>query len=77
MYSDVAVVSEDSEFDPRDRNRLTVTNPRLIVEVLSPETERADRGEKFWRYRELQSLWEYVLVSQHRPEVQTYLRQAS
>jgi Uma2 family endonuclease len=53
-----------------------VTNPRLVIEVLSPSTELHDRGEKFRRYRELQSLQEYVLVSQERPSIETYFRQA-
>ena len=50
-------------------------NPRLIVEVLSPSTEAYDRGDKFDGYREIESLEEYVLVSQVSPHVQTFLRQ--
>lgn len=41
-----------------------ITNPVLIVEVLSPSTEARDRGEKFEAYKHIGSLKEYVLVSQ-------------
>ena len=50
-------------------------NPKVIVEVLSPSTEGYDRGEKFDSYREIESLQEYVLVSQSSPHIQTFLRQ--
>jgi Uma2 family endonuclease len=53
----------------------TLINPGLVIEVLSRSTERNDRGEKFTRYRELKSLQEYILVSQHRPQVETFFRQ--
>jgi len=49
-------------------------NPTLIIEVLSPGTERYDRGKKFDLYRELDSLKEYVLVSQDQYRVEQFLR---
>jgi Uma2 family endonuclease len=76
MYPDIPVICGKPEFDPRDKKQLTVFNPRVIVEVLSPETERSDRGDKFTRYRELESLQEYVLVSQRRAEVETFYRRS-
>jgi Uma2 family endonuclease len=76
MYPDIPVICGKPEFDPRDKKQLSVFNPRLVVEVLSPDSERSDRGEKFTRYRELESLQEYVLVSQVRPQVETYFRQS-
>jgi Uma2 family endonuclease len=48
----------------------------LIVEVLSPSTEAYDRGEKFSRYRQIDSLQEYVLISQASPRIEVFLRQA-
>lgn len=54
---------------------MTVLNPRLVVEVLSPSTEAFDRGEKLDRYRQIESLEEYVLVVQDRPDVQAFFRQ--
>src|SRR4051794_26256701 len=44
----------------------TLLNPSVLIEVLSPTTETYDRGEKFEQYRDLESLQEYVLVSQNR-----------
>jgi len=76
MYPDIPVICGKPEFDPRDDRNETVTNPRLVIEVLSPSTELHDRGEKFRRYRELSSLQEYVLVSQERPSIETFFRQA-
>jgi Uma2 family endonuclease len=49
-------------------------NPTLIVEVLSKSTEAFDRGDKFGHYRKLESLKEYVLVSQTEPRVETFVR---
>ena len=74
MYPDVPVVCGPSEYDPRDPDRRTIINPRLIVEVLSPTTERYDRGRKFHRYMELPAFQEYVLVAQDRPRVESLLR---
>lgn len=73
-YPDVSVVCGDTQFDPQDPKRTTATNPRLIVEVVSNSTEVDDRGDKFRRYLSLESLEEYVLVSQVVPWVETFSR---
>ncbi len=59
----------DGEFD-------TLTNPRVVVEVLSPSTESYDRNEKFALLKRLESLREYVLVAQDRRTVERRTRQA-
>jgi Uma2 family endonuclease len=74
-YPDVSVICGEPQFDPKDRNRTTVTNPRVVIEVLSDSTEAADRGEKFQRYLKLESLEEYVLIAQDRARVETFFRQ--
>jgi len=51
------------------------TAPKLIIEVLSPSTERYDRTEKRYAYQQLESLEEYVLVAQHERYVEIYRRQ--
>jgi Uma2 family endonuclease len=71
-YPDVSVVCGAIEHDPEDAN--TVVNPTVIVEVLSDSTEAYDRGEKFAHYRRLPSLRDYLLVSQHGPQVELYRR---
>jgi Uma2 family endonuclease len=75
FYPDGTVVCGPLEFDPNDLKHQLVTNPRVIIEVLSPTTEAYDRGEKFRDYRTLASLAEYVLISQAAPIVETFVRQ--
>lgn len=74
-YPDATVICGESRYDPLDPRRSTVTNPRLIVEVLSESTEAYDRGEKFHGYLELPSFVEYVIVSQNKARVETLFRQ--
>ena len=58
---------------PQDLTALTfVQHPTVIVEVLSPATESYDRGAKFAQYRRLDSLWEYVLISSDRINVELF-----
>ncbi len=71
-YPDVSVVCGALERDPEDAN--TVTNPVVVVEVLSDNTEAYDRGEKFAHYQRMPSLREYVLVSQRRQRIDHYRR---
>jgi Uma2 family endonuclease len=69
-YPDVSIVCGKLETDPDDAN--AVTNPTLLVEVLSDSTEAYDRGEKFGHYRRIASLREYVLVSQRAPRIEVW-----
>ena len=62
------------ERDYADGRRDVLLNPTLIVEVLSNSTEAYDRGAKFGLYRQIQSLQEYLLVSQHQVLVEHYIR---
>lgn len=73
-YPDVTVVCGSPQFT--GSGRLTIINPTVIVEVLSPSTERYDRGMKFRHYRMIPTLQEYVLVSQTDQRIEHYLRQA-
>jgi Uma2 family endonuclease len=75
-YPDASVICGTPQIDPSDPDGETVTNPRLLVEVLSPSTAAYDRGEKFDRYREIDSLQEYVIVWQSAPRVETFFRQS-
>ena len=73
-YPDIVIVCgkpalEDEHFD-------TLMNPTVIIEVLSPSTERHDRGEKWGHYRQLESLQSYVLVAQDSARVEMFTRQA-
>lgn len=72
-YPDVVIFcgEPDIDDDPMD----TLHNPQIVIEVLSDSTADYDRGEKFARYRQLDSLQEYVLLAQDRPHVEHYVRQ--
>lgn len=72
-YPDVVVACGKPEY--ADAETDTLLNPTLIVEVLSPSTERYDRGAKFESYRTLPSLAEYLLIAQDRVHVEHYVRQ--
>jgi Uma2 family endonuclease len=69
FYPDVLVTC-----DKGDNDAQIVQFPCLIIEVLSPSTEAIDRGAKFARYRQFQSLQEYVLVQVDRPKVEVFRR---
>ena len=73
FYPNVVVACGESRFE--DDVYDTLLNPVVIVEVLSPSTAAYDRGEKFSHYRQLTSLQDYILVSQHRFCVEHYRRQ--
>ena len=53
-----------------------LTNPALIVEVLSETTETYDRGDKFSHYKSIPDFCEYLLIAQHRPHVTQYIKQS-
>ena len=72
FYPDVGVICEEPRFE--DDVFDTLLNPKVIVEVLSPATQAYDRGEKRLHYLQLQSLEEYILVSQDRVNIERYLR---
>lgn len=63
-YPDVSMVCGPLGYDPEDAARTTITNPVVLVEVLSVTTEKGDRGNKWMHYQRIASLQEYVLVSQ-------------
>ena len=73
-YPDVVVVCGEPQF--RDDEDDVLQNPTVIVEVLSPSTEACDRGEKFLRYRQLESLQEYLLVTQNERRVERFTKQS-
>ena len=77
VYPDSMIICGAPEFDPLDNKRHTILNPRVIVEVLSPSTEAYDRGDKFDSYRAIPSLEEYLMISQDRANVESWLRQPS
>ncbi|BAZ66161.1 hypothetical protein NIES4106_09080 [Fischerella sp. NIES-4106] len=70
-YPDVVVTC-----NPQDQDRFFVNYPCLIIEVLSPSTEAIDKREKRINYQALDSLQEYMLVSQDQIQVEIYRKDA-
>jgi Uma2 family endonuclease len=71
-YPDAVVVCGDPQLEQTGD---TLTNPTLLVEVLSQSTETKDRGWKFQQYQKIPSLQEYLLVSQITPRLELFTRQ--
>jgi Uma2 family endonuclease len=72
-YPDVLVICGKPKF--YEKRNDTIENPKLLVEVLSKSTEAKDRGEKFFAYQKLESVEEYVLVSQDKHLVEKFTKQ--
>jgi Uma2 family endonuclease len=72
-YPDLLIVCGPPELDPADDH--SIINPVAIVEVLSPSTEKYDRGAKFRNYQQIPSLMEYILVAQDEAVIERFVRQ--
>jgi Uma2 family endonuclease len=72
-YPDISVICGGIQFG--DGRQDTVTNPTVLIEVLSPSTENYDRGKKFEHYRTIESLQEYIVVAQDRVHIEQHIRQ--
>ena len=73
-YPDLTVVCGNPKF--HDTKKDVLINPTAIFEVLSPSTERYDRGEKFQFYKnETPSLQDYILVSQDQILIEQFTKQ--
>ncbi len=73
-YPDASVVCGELELDPEDDD--TVTNPRVVIEVLSDSTEKFDRGLKLRHYQQIPTLGAVVLVAQRERRIEVVSRQA-
>jgi Uma2 family endonuclease len=69
-YPDVMLIEGEPIY--YETGKTTVTNPRLIAEVLSKSTQNYDQGDKFLYYRSLPEFQEYILISQSRPYIMQY-----
>ncbi len=74
VYPDLSAVCGLPEF--LDVRETILTNPTLVVEVLSPSTALKDRGDKFEAYRAVASIQEVVFVEPERRAVEVYRRGA-
>ncbi len=71
FYPDVTVSCGEQQ------DALMLTNPIVVVEVLSPGTEKRDRGEKFKAYKAMPSLQEYVLIGSKYKTIEIYRREGN
>ncbi len=71
FYPDVTLTCDVAD---RRRGNKMIRSPRIVVEVLSPSTERADRTDKLEAYQACPSIQEIVLIDQFRPYVEIYRR---
>lgn len=72
VYPDLMVVCGTPEVT--DEVQDTITNPKVIIEVLSPSTADYDYRAKFQLYRNLPSFTEYLLIDQNDPKVEVFRR---
>ena len=73
-YPDLSIICDTIETFGKKKN--TVTNPTVLIEVLSAITQDYDRGAKFKLYRDIESLKEYILISSLETLVEKYDKQA-
>lgn len=73
-YPDIMIIKGKPIFE---RNQTIVTNPLVIVEVLSKSTYNYDKTKKFKYYRSLPSLEEYILIDQYHYSVEKYVKQTN
>jgi Uma2 family endonuclease len=70
---DVVLTCDLADWDKDKRLKpFRIQSPLIVVEVLSPSTEKYDFGEKFARYQSCPSLEVYILVSQNERNVKIY-----
>ncbi len=72
VYPDAMVIC--GAIETAKDNEHAVTNPKLLVEVLSKSTADYDRGDKFYLYRQVSSLQEYVLIEQEKAVVEVFYK---
>lgn len=73
-YPDVIVVCGEAQFETIEGLE-TLVNPTVIIEVLSKSSEADDRGDKFYQYRNIASVRDYILIAQDKMHVEHFTRQ--
>lgn len=74
-YPDVMAIAGELAYQTGRRD--TITNPTLIVEVLSASTRNYDRGDKFAAYRTISTFQEYALIDQYSAHVEHHVKTGS
>lgn len=71
-YPDVMIVRDNPIY--QNDSKTIITNPLIIIEVLSLSTQDYDRGQKFKYYRSLESLQEYILIDQYQCAIEQFAK---
>ncbi len=71
-YPDITVLCGKPEY--ADDRKDTLTNPAMVVEVLSPSTRKSDRGDKAFLYRQVPSMREILLVDPAPTMIEHYTK---
>lgn len=75
LCPDVVLTCDPGDWDKDKHSKpFRIQSPRLVVEILSPSTEKRDRGYKFTYYQTCPTLEVYLLVSQYEPRIEVYRR---
>jgi Uma2 family endonuclease len=74
LYPDVLVFADPPEYF--DNNQVLLTNPLIIVEVLSRSTKNYDKGLKFLEYKSLDSFQEYILIDPNKCHIDVFFKEA-
>ncbi|MBX7223591.1 MAG: Uma2 family endonuclease [Blastocatellia bacterium] len=67
-YPDASVVCGPARIE-KIGGATALVNPTIVVEVISPESEKVDKIQKRAAYLAIESLREYLIIEQDRPEV--------
>ncbi|MFK7981305.1 MAG: Uma2 family endonuclease [Saprospiraceae bacterium] len=70
LYPDAMIIC--GEIEQAETASHAVTNPVVIIEVLSKSTANYDRGDKFFFYRQIETLQEYILIEQNKAQIEIY-----
>ncbi|WP_342597127.1 Uma2 family endonuclease [Cyanobacterium aponinum UTEX 3222] len=73
-YPDIMIIKDKPIYE--GDKQTTVTNPLIIIEVLSNSTENYDKGEKFKSYRSIKSFQEYILIDQYSFSVEQFIKES-
>lgn len=73
VFPDLSFVCDQAKYG--DKAQRLLLNPALLIEVISETSEGYDRGEKFWKYRSLDSFREYMLIDSRRYAVECWYKE--
>ncbi|AFZ53224.1 Uma2 family endonuclease [Cyanobacterium aponinum] len=73
-YPDIMIIQDQPIYE--GDKQTTITNPLIIIEVLSNSTENYDKGEKFKSYRSIKSFQEYILIDQYSFSVEQFIKES-